>query len=168
MNTEINPKIAAGIALTSSQSIINTAASTIGIAKTGAAIGTLHGAAHTSATAAWVGLGSMKAGLFIMHALPVVGALLILDGISGRDHGSPIIDWYEEAWRDYEVQCELEELKQQVELDPDHQVRAKTRAASLAQLDNQFRSLEVEHELYQLKKEMKLLPEHSSSQQQQF
>ncbi|WP_088892355.1 GUN4 domain-containing protein [Leptolyngbya ohadii] len=151
-----------GAAFVLSNPIINTAASAVGVAKTGTAIGTLHGAAHASATAAWVGLGSMKAGLFVMNALPVVGALLLLDSLSGRDPGSPIIDWYEQAWRDYEVQCELEELKQQITVDPNHQVRSKTRASSLAQLDNQFRSLEVEHELYQLKQELGLLPQRLS------
>ncbi|MCU0566552.1 MAG: hypothetical protein MUF49_08130 [Oculatellaceae cyanobacterium Prado106] len=54
----MNNQISVGTALTLSQPILNTAASAIGIAKTGTAIGTLHGAAQASATAAWVGLGS--------------------------------------------------------------------------------------------------------------
>ncbi|MBD2028123.1 hypothetical protein [Leptolyngbya sp. FACHB-711] len=157
---------AVGTAFILSNPIINTAASAIGIAKTGTAIGTLHGAAHASATAAWIGLGSMKAGLFIMNALPVVGALLVLDSLSGRGHGSPIIDCYEQAWRDYEVQCELEELKQQVNVDPDHQVRSKTSITSFAQLDSHFQLLEREHDLYQFKKEMGLLPAQAQLNQQ--
>jgi hypothetical protein len=46
---EMNTQTAAGIAFAASTPIINTAASAIGVAKTGVAIGTLHGAAHTSA-----------------------------------------------------------------------------------------------------------------------
>ncbi len=153
----MDTQISVGTALVGSTPIINTTASAIGIAKTGATIGSLHGAAHASATAAWVGFGSMKVGMFMMGAFPVIGALLILDGICGRDYGSPLIDWYEEAWRQYEAQCELEEMKKTVKVDKDHQVRAKTRASSLAQLDRQFRALEVEHELYLLKKDMGLL-----------
>ena len=152
--SKMNTQIATGTVLVGSTPIINTVASAIGIAKTGTAIGTLHGAAHTSATAAWIGLGSMKAGMFLMGALPIVGALLILDGISGRDQGSPIIDWYEEAWRQYEAQCELEELKNEVKVDHDHQLRVKRAAATLAHREVQFRALEVEHELYLLKQEM--------------
>ena len=150
----MNQSTATGAALVASTPIINATASAVGIAGTGTAIGTLTGAAHTSATAAWIGLGSMKAGMFLMGALPVVGVLLILDGISGREYGVPIIDWYEEAWRQYEIQSELEELKKEVKVDSDHQLRAKTRAVSFAQQDAQFHALEVEHELYLLKKEI--------------
>ena len=150
----MNQKIAVGATFVASNPIINTAANAFGVAKTGTAIGTLHGAAHASATAAWIGLGSMKAGMFMMGAFPVIGALLILDGISGREYGSPIIDWYEEAWRQYEAQCELEELKKEVKADPDHQLRVKRAAATLAHQEVQFRSLEVEHELYLMKKEI--------------
>lgn len=152
----MNKQTAIGTTLVFSNPIINSAASAIGFAKTGTAIGTLHGAAHASATAAWIGLGSMKAGMFMMGAFPLIGTLLILDSISGRDYGSPIIDWYEESWRQYEIQCELEELKQKVAVDPDHQIRAKNIPATFAQQDFQFRALEVEHELYLLKKEMKI------------
>ena len=150
----MNKQIAVGTTLVFSNRIINTAASAVGVAKTGTAIGTLHGAAYASATAAWIGLGSMKAGMFMMGAFPIVGTLLILDSISGRDYGSPIIDWYEESGRQDEIQCELEELKKKVIVDPDHQVRAKNIPATFAQQDSQFRALEVEHELYLLKKEM--------------
>lgn len=153
--------IAVGMALLTSNSTISAAASAFGVAKTGTAIGTLNGVAFTNATAAWVGFGSMQAGSFLMGALPVVGVLLILDGISGCDHGSPIIDWYEEGWRQYEIQCELEELKQEVEVDVDHQLRSKTRAASFAQQETQFRALEVEHELHLLKKELGIKPNRS-------
>jgi len=150
----MNTQAVVGTTLVFSTPIINTTASAIGIAKTGTAIGTLHGAAHASATAAWIGLGSMKVGMFMMGAFPVVGALLLLDSIGGQDHGSPMIDWYEESWRQYEIRCELEELKKQVTVDPDHQIRAKSISATLAQQDYQFRALEVEHELYSMKKQM--------------
>lgn len=152
-----NQQIAVGLTLALSNPIINATASVVGVAKTGTAIGALHGAAHTSAMAAWVGFGSMKVGMLVMGALPVMGALLILDGISGRDYGVPIIDWYEEFWKRYEVDCELEEMKQTVEVNSNHQLQAKTTAASLAQLDNQFHNLEVEHELYLMKKELGII-----------
>ncbi|MEB3356019.1 MAG: hypothetical protein VKK04_04785 [Synechococcales bacterium] len=152
----MNKQIVTGTILGLSNPIINTAASTVGVAKTGTAIGTLSGAAYTSATAAWVGLGSMKVGMFMMGAFPVIGALLILDGICGRDHGSPLIDWYEEAWKRYETQCELEEMKKEIKVDPDHQIKAKATAASLAQLDRQFQALGIEHELHLMKKELGL------------
>lgn len=151
----MDTQAAVGIGFVASNPIVDAAANAGGVAKTGAAIGTLHGAVHTSATAAWMGLGSMKVGMFMMGALPVIGALLLFDSMSGRD-GVPIIDWEEEFWRRYEAQCELEEMKKTVKIDEDHQLRAKTQAASLAQLDNQFRSLETEHEVYLLKKEMGL------------
>jgi hypothetical protein len=151
---EMNPQIAVGTTLVCSHPIINATVSAIGFAKTGTAIGPLTGAAYANATAAWVGLGSMKVGMFMMGGFPVLGALLILDGISGRDHGSPMIDWYEEAWRQYEAQWELEELKKTVQIDRDHPLRATHQPASLAQLDNQYRALEVEHELYLMRKEM--------------
>ncbi|MBD1824387.1 hypothetical protein H6F51_18105 [Cyanobacteria bacterium FACHB-DQ100] len=67
-----------------------------------------------------------------------------------------MIDWYEEAWKRYEAQAELEEMKKTVKVDPDHQVRTK-QAASLSQLNDQFRALEVEHELYLMKKELGLI-----------
>lgn len=157
----MNQQVAAGTTLALSNPILNTVASAIGIAKTGTAIGTLHGAAQASATAAWVGLGSMKAGIFMMGTFPVIGVLLILDGISGRDYGSPIIDWYEEFWRQYEVQCELEELKKEITVDLDHQLRAKSKPATLAQQEHQFRALEVEHELYLMKKALGTSQVHS-------
>jgi hypothetical protein len=153
----MNPKIAAGAALALSNPIINTAANAIGVAKTGAAIGTLYGAAHTSATAAWVGLGSMKVGMFMMGALPVVGGLLIIDSLCGRDYGSPIIDWYEEAWRLYEAECELEEMKKEIQADQTYKIRTKPTAASLAQLNDQFLALEIEHELDLMKQELGLV-----------
>jgi len=153
----MNTKIAAGIGLVASSPIIHAASSAVGIAKTGAAIGTLHGAAHTSATAAWVGLGSMKLGLFMMNAFPVIGGLLILDSLCGSDPGSPLIDWYEESWKQYEAQCELEELKKKITVDPDHRVIVKGQSSSLAQQETLFRSLEIEHDLYLLKKKLGLL-----------
>lgn len=153
----MDAKTTIGIGLTASSPIINTAASTIGIAKTGAAIGTLHGAAHTSATAAWIGLGSMKVGMFMMGAFPIIGGLLILDSLCGPDHSSPIIDWYEEGWKEYEAQCELEELKKKVKVDPDHRVMVTKRPSSLAQQEYLFGRLEIEHELYQMKKDLGLI-----------
>ena len=148
--------------------MIDTTASAIGRAKTGTAIGTLTGAAHTSATAAWVGLGSMKAGMFIVGILPVIGWLLVLDSISGKEPGSPIIDWYEEAWRRYEAQCEMEALKAEVNLNLDHQLRAIQIPLTLAQQENQFRALEIEHDLYLLKKEMGIQKIRQSQQGSQF
>lgn len=164
----MNQKIFVGAALVASHPVINTAASTVGIAQTGTAIGTLTGAAHTSATAAWIGLGSMKAGMFIMGVLPVIGWLLVLDGISGKEPGSPIIDWYEEAWRRYEAQCELEALKTEVNVDLDHQLRAIRIPLTLAQQEDQFRALEVEHDLYLLKKEMGIQNLRQSQQNSQL
>jgi hypothetical protein len=141
-----------GTLLTMSGPIANMSANAIGIAKTGAAIGTLHGAAHASATAAWVGLGSMKVGMFMMGAAPIIGAALILDSICGRDHGSPMIDWYEEFWRQYELQEEVENLKK----NPDLWVESKTTNASLTRLDQQFQNMELDDELELLKKQLDL------------
>lgn len=154
---DINPQIAVGAPLALSHPIINAAANAIGVAKTGTAIGILHGAAHTSATAVWIGFGSMKFGMFMMGSFPVIGALLVLDSICVQEHGAPLIDWYEAFWKRYEIECELGDLKQQVKPDTDHQLRSKTRAASFAQLDHLFQALEVEHELYLLKKELGLI-----------
>ncbi len=153
----MNAQTTAGIGFVASNPIIHAASSAIGVAKTGTAIGTLHGAAHTSATAAWVGLGSMKVGMFMMNAFPIVGGLLILDSLCGPDHGSPLIDWYEESWKQYEAQCEMEELKKKVKVDPDHRVFVKKTPSSLSQQEDLFRSLEVEHDLYLLKKKLGLL-----------
>lgn len=150
----MNKQSAMGTGLVFSNPIINTTANSVGVAKTGTAIGSLHGAAHTSATAAWVGFGSMKLGMFMMGCFPVLGAAMLLDSICGQEHGSPIIDWYEEAWKTYECQCELDEMKKDVTIDHDHQLRPTKVASSLKQLDNQFRALEVENELYQMKKQL--------------
>ncbi|MBD1866825.1 hypothetical protein H6F95_05805 [Cyanobacteria bacterium FACHB-471] len=99
----------------------------------------------------------MKAGMFMMGAFPIIGTLLILDGISGRDYGAPLIDWEEEFWRNYEVQCELEEMKKKIQPDNSPQIQARKTPGSIAQLDSQFRALEVDHELYLLKKDMGLV-----------
>ncbi|WOD40437.1 hypothetical protein [Nodosilinea sp. E11] len=93
----------------------------------------------------------------MMGALPLIGVALFLNGLAGPDHGSPILDPYEEAWRDYEVKWELEELKKTVKVDPLYKARIKYQAASLAQYECQFRCLEIEHELYQLKQDMGLV-----------
>ena len=157
MLINMDVKTTVGTGLVASSPIIHTAANAVGIAKTGTAIGSLHGAAHTSATAAWVGLGSMKVGMFMMNALPIVGGLLILDSLCGPDHGSPIIDWYEEGWRQYEAQCEMEELKKTVKVDADHRVIVKGSPSTLEQQESLFKGLEIEHDLYLLKKELGLL-----------
>jgi len=150
----MNQQSAIGTSLVFSNSIANVAANTVGVAKTGSAIGSLHGAAHTSATAAWIGFGSMKLGMCMMGVFPVIGAALLLDSLCFQEYGSPIIDWYEEAWKNYEAECELEELKKEVKVDHDNQLRVKQVAGSIAQLDNQSRALEIENELYQMKKQM--------------
>jgi hypothetical protein len=87
--------IGLGTVLVGSTPIVNAAVSAIGIAKTGTAIGSLSGAAHASATAAWVGFGSMKVGMFMMGALPLIGGLILLNGICRRDHGIPLRDFQE-------------------------------------------------------------------------
>ena len=153
----MNKQVVTGAALSMSHPLFTVAANAVGVAKTGTAIGTLHGAAHTSAMAAWVGFGSMKIGMFVMGALPVIGAVMLLDGLCSRDHSVPLVDWYEEFWKKYEVDAELEALKKTVTPDPNHQLRTTTTAASLAQLNNQFRNLAVEDELYKLKKKMGLI-----------
>lgn len=158
----MNKSSAIGLALLTSNSTINAAAGVFGIAGTGTPIGTLSGAAFANATAAWVGFGSMQAGALLMGALPVVGVLFILDGIMGRGYGSPILDPYEEAWRQLEIEWELEGLKKKVKIDANHQLRSTTRAASFAQQETQFRALEVEHELYLLKKELGIKPNQSN------
>lgn len=147
-------KTVASIPLTFSNPILSTAANTVGIAKTGTAIGSLHGICQYNATTAWVGFGSMQIGSILMGALPLVGVALFLNSLAGPDHGSPILDPYEEAWKDYEVKWELEELKKTVKIDPLHKARIKYQAASLAQYEYQFKYLEIEQELYQLKQEM--------------
>jgi stage V sporulation protein K len=108
-----------GTALLGSNTIINATAGAIGIAKTGTAIGTLSGAALTNATAAWVGFGSMKFGMFMMSALPILGGLILLNSICRCRHGISLSDWYEvenseeEQWRSIEIQHELNVLKNQ-------------------------------------------------------
>ena len=84
----MNKQSATGTALVFSNTIANTAANTIGVAKTGIAISSLHGAAHTSATAAWVGFGSMNLGMFMMGAFPVLGAAILLDNLRRQEHES--------------------------------------------------------------------------------
>lgn len=155
--TYMNTKTTAGVGLVASNSIIRRASSAAGIAKTGTSIGTLHGAAHTSATAAWIGLGSMKIGLFVINVLPIVGGLLILDSLCGQGEGSSLIDWYEESWKQYEAHCEMEALKETVKVDPDHRIAVRNHPSSLSQQESLFQSLEVEHELYLLKKNLGLL-----------
>jgi len=153
----MDTKTTVGAGLIASKPFIHAASSTFGIAKTGTAIGTLSGAAHTNATAAWIGLGSMKLGMFMMHAFPIIGGLLILDSLCGQDYGSPLIDWYEEGWKQYEAQCEMEELKTEVKIDPDHKVTVKGSPSSLAQQEALFKELEIEQDLYLLKKKLGIL-----------
>jgi hypothetical protein len=150
----MNKQSAVGTGFIFSNTIANASANSFGVAKTGTAISSLYGAAHTNATAAWIGFGSMKMGMLMMGCFPILGAAMLLDSICGQEHGSPIIDWYEEAWKTYECQCELEEMKKDIKIDRDHQLRPTNVASSLTQLDNQFRALEVENELYQMKKQL--------------
>jgi len=154
-------KAAVGFLLTQSGPIINTAANTIGVAKTGTAIGTLHGIAHTNATAAWIGLGSMKVGSLVMGALPIIGTLLILDSLSaGADDGVPIIDWHEQWWLEYEAQCELEEMKKTFKPQKNKPVGASqppTRLYTSDQLEAIFLNLEIEDQLCQMKKDLGLV-----------
>lgn len=151
---KMNKQSTVGTGLLFSNSIVNTAANAVGVAKTGMAIASLHGAAHSNATAAWIGFGSMQVGMIIMGVSPVLGAAMLLNSLCCQQEGSPIIDWYEESWKNYEAECELDELKKEVKVDQDHQLRAKNVAASLKQLDHQFRALEVEQELYLMKKQI--------------
>lgn len=76
-----NAKIAIGTTLALTPSVATTAASAVGIAQTGTAIASLHGAAHIAATTAWVGFGSMQVGMVLLTTCPIVGALLMMDGI---------------------------------------------------------------------------------------
>ena len=148
---------AIGSILLGSNPIICAASSAVGIAKTGTSIGSLSGAAYTSATAAWIGLGSMNVGLFMMNIFPIVGGLLVLDSLCGPESSTPLIDWYEEAWIRYEAQCEMEAMKKTVVVDPDHRIVLKRRPSSLAQQESLYRDLEIEHELYLMKKKLGLL-----------
>jgi stage V sporulation protein K len=136
--------IGLGAVFVGSTPIIKAAASAIGIAKTGTAIGSLSGAAHASATAAWVGLGSMKIGMFVMGALPIVGGLILLNGICQKNHGVPIIDWYEQYWQDHEIDDELRDLQQQIQLNLNRPIRPEASAVSPAQVANRLRELESE------------------------
>jgi stage V sporulation protein K len=150
--------ISLGSALVFSQAGINAAAGAIGISGTGTAIGSLNGAAFTSATAAWVGFGSMKVGLFIMGALPVVGALILLNSVFHNQRGGSLIDWEEEFWHDYEIQHELSELIQDVRSNPSHQIVSSeiheepqpffsVVSGSFAQLERSFLELELKDEI---------------------
>lgn len=148
----MNNQTIAGTILTMSGPIANAAASAVGVAKTGASIGSLHGAAHASAVAAWVGLGSMNVGLFVMGAAPVIGAILVLDSICGRDYGSPMIDWYEESWRQYELLDEVEKLQ----LDSSLWIEPEVSLVSQKQIDQEFLMMEIDHELESLKNQLGL------------
>jgi hypothetical protein len=145
----MNNQTITGTILTMSGPIANAAASAVGVAKTGASIGSLHGAAYSSAMAAWVGFGSMKVGVFMMGAAPVIGAILILDSICGRDPGSPMIDWYEEFWRQYELQDEVEKLK----IDSHLWIESES---DLESHDQTFRTMEIDYELESLKNQLGL------------
>lgn len=149
-------QLAVGSGLLFNQPLINGAASAIGHAKTGIAIGSLSGAAQANATAAWIGFGSMKIGMFIMNALPLVGVAVLLDAISGEEYGQ-LVDWYEESWKRYEDNSELQELKKHVQPNKNYQLRAKKQPWTLQQQEQLFQCLEVENELYLLKKKMGLI-----------
>jgi stage V sporulation protein K len=139
--------IGLGTVLVGSTPIIKAAASAIGVAKTGTAIGTLSGAAHTSATAAWIGFGSMKVG---MGALPLIGGLILLNGICRRDYGIPLIDWYEAYWQDHEIDDELSALKQQGDSNRNHPLISEITPVSQKQVEQRLRELESELGITQL------------------
>jgi stage V sporulation protein K len=151
--------ISLGSALVFSQAGINAAAGAIGISGTGTTIGSLNGAAFTSATAAWVGFGSMKVGLFIMGALPVVGALILLNSVFHNQRGGSLIDWEEEFWHDYEIQHELSELIQDVRSNPSHQFVSSGASGSV---DPQKR-IEMENEIREFKENIREEPQLVSS-----
>jgi stage V sporulation protein K len=136
--------IALGSLLLGSTPIINATANTIGVAKTGTAISSLSGAAHTSATAAWIGFGSMKVGMFMMSVLPVIGGLILLNGICQHDHGVPIIDWYEKYWQDHEIDDELRDLQQRIQLDLNRPIVPEVTLISPSQVERRLRELESE------------------------
>jgi stage V sporulation protein K len=136
--------IGLGTVLVGSTPIIKTVASAIGVAKTGTAIGSLSGAAHASATAAWIGFGSMKVGMFMMGALPLIGGLILLSGICRRDHGIPLIDWHEEYWEDYEIDDELRDMQQRIQLNLNRPIAPEVTPASQKQVGQRLRELELE------------------------
>jgi stage V sporulation protein K len=150
--------ISLGSLLLGSTPIINATASAIGIAKTGTAIGSLSGAAHTSATAAWIGFGSMKFGMFMMSALPAIGALILLNGICRRNHGVPLVDWHErywsdkeeENWSDMEVDRELDALKGKLPNNLNQPIVLNAVQESSPKIEQRLRELELELELTQL------------------
>lgn len=149
-------KTAASIPLIFSNPILYGAADFVGVAKTGTAIGGLNGICHYNAATAWIGFSSMKVGAIVTGALPIIGFALLVNKLAGPDHGSPILDPYEEAWRSYEVEWELEELKKTIKFDSSCQMKEKPCILSTAQLEVKFRNLEINHELDLLRQEMSL------------
>lgn len=75
----MNQQSAVGTGFIFGNAIANASANSLGVAKTGTAISLLHSAAHTSATAAWIGFGSMKMGMLMMGCFPILGAAMLLD-----------------------------------------------------------------------------------------
>jgi stage V sporulation protein K len=142
--------IVLGSGLLLSNSIMKATATAIGTASTGTAIGSLSGAAHASATAAWIGFGSMKVGMFMMGALPLIGGLILLNGICRRDHGIPLIDWYEEYWEDYEIDDELRDLQQRIQLNLNPPIAPEVTLVSQKQVAQRLRELELELGIDQL------------------
>jgi stage V sporulation protein K len=136
--------IVLGSGLLLSNSIMKATATAIGTASTGTAIGSITGAARASATAAWIGFGSMKVGMFMMSALPLIGGLILLNGICRRDHGIPLIDWYEEYWEDYEIDDELRDLQQRIQLNLNPPIASEVTPASQKQVEQRLRELESE------------------------
>ncbi len=142
----MNQKTAAvvGVACVASNPILAGVASAFGTAGTGTAIGSLSGASLNSATAAWVGFGSMKVGMFVMGALPIIGGLILLNAICQKDHGVPIIDWYEQYWQDHEIDDELRDLQQRIDLNLNRPIGPEGSLTSPAQVERRLRELELE------------------------
>ena len=65
-----------------------------------------------------------------MNLCPIVGGLLVLDSLCSSDHGSALVDWHEEGWKQYEAQCEMEDLKKTVKVDLDHRIIAERSLSS--------------------------------------
>jgi stage V sporulation protein K len=142
--------IGIGTMLLGSTPIIKAAASAIGTTSTGVSIGSCTGASLSSATAAWVGFGSMKIGMFVMGTLPIIGGLILLNAICQKDHGVPIIDWYEKYWEDHEIDNELRDMQQHIQLDLNRPIMPEVTPVSQVQVAQRLRELESELGIEQL------------------
>jgi hypothetical protein len=131
----MNKQSAVGTGLVFSNVIINATANSVGVAKTGTAIGSLHGVAHTSAIAAWVGFGSMKMGMFMMGCFPVLGAAMLLGRIYGQEHGSEYVIGNQPTWNLINASNTLP----QWELEISRVLNENYRQAKLSQLQQEQR-----------------------------